>query len=184
MTGALANLEILPGDVFLTRSPTWLGRAIRAMTRSKDEPPTRVNHVGMFVSAARLRGATSIEALWHVRIGRFWRYYAGNSSKVAIYRHPDLDYDVRLAIADDAMRAAGSRYATWKIAFHAVGLGGLLRYGGRVICSSLVGGSYARRAGYRFRGKRGQTITPDDIDDDVRGTGWVRVLPLQRIGRG
>ena len=36
-----------PPDIFFTRGTGWLSGAIRKLTRSRGEPPTIANHVGL-----------------------------------------------------------------------------------------------------------------------------------------
>lgn len=55
--------ELLPGDVFMTRGQGFVSRAIRIFTRTIGEKRTRVNHVGIIVSAGILKTSKEVEAL-------------------------------------------------------------------------------------------------------------------------
>jgi hypothetical protein len=185
---------LLPADVILTRSNTFLGRAIRFAERRPGDPAV-YNHVGMVTRSGLVGGtprhptpddwrqAAMVEALWHVRLGEVWDFYgppAGeNRPEVAVYRPTNVPSNDRSAIAATAEEHVGQRYGWWKLAapladsllsavtpFRDVRLFRRLLFAdSRPICSYLVAKAYASR-GYDF-GVPAGTATPDDVHDYV-----------------
>ncbi len=179
--------ELLPGDVFLTRSPSLLGKLIRWFSRQPGEAPTRYNHVGLIVSRGPITKARSIEALLKVRHGRFFRYYAGDKSEVAIYRMPHIFAHERRSVVQKAMTYQGHKYGIQKLLVHALRkcmppciVSRLLFIDRQPICSWLVAHSY-RTIGVEF-GVPPDAAQPDDIDDWIqKSSAWVEILPPQQI---
>lgn len=110
---------LAPGDLFFTRSPTWLGWAIRLFTRSPGESRTRVNHVGVVVRGGLLSEAVVVEALHHVVKRRLMAAYGPpRRTPVAIYRLKGLSQDERAAIARKSESYVGRKYGYLKIGAH------------------------------------------------------------------
>lgn len=159
-----------PGDVFVTRSETLLGKLIRRFQQSKGEPRTVVNHMGMFLGVAGPREAHTLEALWTVKLRPFLSWLPGHLTKgghVWVFRNAALTRKQQLRIASYAWRTypAGTRYGWWKLLLHAAGLKRMLRLRKRPICSFLVGDAYEQEANYRFGGIPGMELQPDDAWD-------------------
>jgi hypothetical protein len=186
---------LLPADVILTRSNTFLGRAIRFAERRPGDPAV-YNHAGIVTRSGLVGGtprhpdpdnwrqAAMVEALWHVRLGEVWDYYGppagANRPEVAVYRPTNVPSNDRSAIAAAAEEHVGQRYGWWKLFTH---LGDsalsaliprvkdvrLLRrlnfWDARPICSVLVAWAFASR-GYDF-GVPAGSASPDDIHDYV-----------------
>lgn len=201
MTGQ--QLALQTGDIFLTRSDTWLGRAIRFAQRVPGEEPSQVNHVGVILSGddyhPELREtAVSIEALWKVRRGYFRRFYGpgteGERSLVAVYRDVTLTPAEREEIYLSSRLYAGRHYGVAKIPLHAADwavsrllgrnvhafrrLARLDRY---PICSWLVAQAYASTG--RAFGVPAGCASPDDIWDFVTShpEKYLEVHPLRRL---
>jgi len=113
-------LEVQRGDIFLTQGNSIKARIIRWFQRSKGEEPTLFNHAGLFLNNTTLFRAISMEALWRVRTGRFWRFYHGDTSRVAIYRRRRLMSEQRLVVVDKALDFYGNQYGVLKILAHAL----------------------------------------------------------------
>jgi hypothetical protein len=175
-------MELMPGDVGLTASTTWLGRSIR---RWQGVDEAKVNHV--FIVVSRDPGAWSTEALWRVRSGDVRGFYAAPRSKdlVAVYRLKGLTDEDRRSIAREVSRYSARSYGVGKIVLHAIDHV-LSRLSGRTvflarrlarldrvpICSYLAAKAYDRpfvglSTGYRFLGLPPEAVQPDDIMDDV-----------------
>jgi len=179
---------LLAADVILTRSDTWLGKAIRLAERRPGDPAI-YNHVGIvtrsgFVDWDLSHGlqAEMVEALWRVRQGPVWNLYGppagANRPAVAVYRPLNVPSNDRSAIAGAALDHVGQKYGWWKLlgplgdsalSFAARRdvrlLRRLLFVDQRPICSYLVAKAYVTR-GYGF-GVPAGTATPDDIHDYV-----------------
>lgn len=176
------------GDIFLTRGPGLLAGLIRWFQRSRREAPSAVNHTGLILSDASFHLACSIEALARVRVGRFYSFYHGSSSQIAIYRRRELTSEQEYQIAKRALRYKGKRYGLLKLPAHALGwlLGRtvtkrLLFLDAWPICSWVVEKAFAE-IGESF-GVAVDTLQPDDIHDWVvsHPDQWEEILPLSYV---
>jgi hypothetical protein len=157
-----------PGDLILVRGRGRIHRAIRRLTRSDGEAPTRVTHVAVAVSSTEI-----VEADYKLGVVRRkftrgqihrLRYSApGDGEKIALY----------------CRASVGQRYGWGKIALHALGLSRLAFVKSTPVCSALAGHAYAS-AGYYF-GKDPNDLTPDDIADFVEAhpVKFERVSPFE-----
>lgn len=183
---------LLPADVILTRSDTWLGRAIRAAERRGSDTAS-YNHVGVVVSAGELPpqdgdwrlapfGPVMVEALGHVLRRPVWEGYGPqvkDQNAIAVYRPLNLEPGQGQSIARSAMAYVGERYGWWKLFFH-LGDAVISKVAGRdvrllrralfvksrPICSFLVAKAFAA-VGLGFGVKPG-SADPDDVADFCR----------------
>jgi len=170
------DAELLPGDVFLSRSTSLLGRLIRACTRSFGEERSKVNHVGIVVEAGGVRDARVVEALIRVRKHRLWAQYGPpKTDHVAVYRAKNVAAEEMAVIVAEAEEQVGKRYGFGKVIAHfldwlltgAYVFRRLTQNGDYPICSWLVAHAYAK-AGYDF-GQPPGAADPDHIWDFVAG---------------
>ena len=168
------NVKLLPGDVFLSRSTSLLGRLIRVCTRSFGEKRSRVNHVGIVVEAGGVRDAMVVEALIRVRRHRLWAQYGPpRTDYVAVYRAKNVPPEDMANIVAEAEEQVGKKYGFGKVIAHFLDwlLSGayvfrrLTQNGDYPICSWLVAHAYAK-AGYDF-GQPPGAADPDHIWDFV-----------------
>jgi hypothetical protein len=188
-------LTLQAGDVFLTASDSWLGRAIRAFERTPNESPSLVNHTGLILSGDGAVPAVSIEALWHVRVGPFRELYGPpHTHLVAIYRDVTLGPLEQLTIQRVAQRWIGRHYGPFKLVLHALdyAISKVARrdvYAFRrlscsdryPICSWIVARAYAETG--RCFGCDSAQASPDDVHDWILGhpEKWVCIWPLSRL---
>ncbi len=170
------DVTLQPGDVFLTRSTSLLGRLIRICTRSFGEQRSKVNHVGIIVEAGGMQEAVAIEALIKVRRHKLWeRYHPPKKDWIAVYRPQNIPPEDMTIIVAEAEEQVGKPYGFAKIATHFLDwlLAGayvfrrLTQSGDYPICSWLVAHAYSK-AGYTF-GVAPGAADPDDIWDFVIG---------------
>jgi hypothetical protein len=136
-------MQLRVGDIFLTASPSLLGRVIRFFEARKDDP-AEVNHSGLIVVSDRmylqrandeggegypvwesarstvlLTSALSIEALARVRVGDFRSFYGGDcKDRVAIYRDTTLTLCDMHTIHVTAMNYRNDLYGGGKLLLH------------------------------------------------------------------
>ncbi len=161
-------------DVFLTRSRTPLGWAIRLFTRGFGESRTKVNHVGIVVEDGTVEEAIGVEALRTVKRHTLWSNYGpGSSSDITVFRPLNLSEEEKTLIVSMAVGYVGRKYGYLMIAAHfldwfllGVYLFRRLVPGERYpICSWLVAHAFAQ-AGKDFGVDAGMA-SPDDIWDFV-----------------
>jgi len=185
------DVMLKPGDIFLTCSTSWLGRAIRFCTRSFGEKRSRVNHVGVVVQAGDVQTAVVVEALIRVRKHRLWKQYGPpRTDHVALYRATNLTSDDIDSIVAKAVEQVGRPYGFGKIIAHLLDW---LLTGAYVfrrltsdsrypICSWLVAHAYA--AADKHFGVSPGAADPDDIWDFVnKKPGYYeRIVELGSLG--
>lgn len=109
-----------PGDVFFTRSKTFLGKLIRTCTRIIGESRTKANHVGIvrLALAGGPQHTLVIEALSRVKMHRFEDQYDPRKTDIWVYRHLGLSRSRKARIAGRAMSYVGATYGYVKIVAH------------------------------------------------------------------
>lgn len=168
----LHRVDILAGDIVLTRGTSILARAIRWATQEDGEAPTRVNHVGLVVTPNSPHRALIVEALNKVRRHTLNRY-ADTDNEIAIYRPLNLgplQLELILAYMEGKV---GNTYGYGKVVLHALRKFGIplldkveaFQVEEWPICSYLVAKAFDR-VGLDFGVKAGMA-TPDDIYDFV-----------------
>lgn len=179
-----------PGDVFCTRGESLLSKLIRACTRSRGEPETRVNHVGIVVKAGTLKTAVVVEALITVQQHTLWSQYGPPCpDQVVIYRPQGL-FPVELQhMAAKAMSYVGRKYGWGKLVTHFLDwcCGGIylfrrINHSDRYpICTWLLEEA-AEEARLDFGVPKGST-QPDDVDDYCiqHDEDWKCIFPLQKL---
>lgn len=181
-----------PGDIFLSRSNSWFGRAIRWFTREGAEPATKVNHVGIIVEGGPLDQAVAVEALQTVKRHSFWDARVESGGAVAVFRPLNLTPEQTQRIVRYCEAQVGKRYGYHKIVLH-----GLRKFGparaaidrvwSRVgwdrypICSYLVARAF-ETCGLDF-GVAATLAVPDDIWDFCRDhpEKYELILPLTPV---
>lgn len=161
---AVGAPDLEPCDIFFTRAPGWVARAIRWRTRRRGEGVTEVNHVGIVVAPGSFYSAEVVEALVRgARRGQLGEHYAGAADELTVFRPLNLTPRDREIIVARALLYGGRRYGVGKILAHLVGIPWLGRSDRWPICSFLVARAYSA-AGYDF-GVAPCSASPDDIFD-------------------
>jgi hypothetical protein len=191
-------VQLLPGDIVLTRSKSLIGSAIRYF-EARPGDPAWANHVGIIVTAGTDFTAVLVEALWKVRRGPLWDLYgppAGPADKrpeIQVYRLCEPLPDHRQAAAAHAETFVGRRYGVHKIAAHAADwwltrkLGAevfafrrLLRMDRYPICSYLVADAWAQ-GGVSFEVPPG-SADPDHVHDYLLKPGVAQLIYAGVLG--
>lgn len=166
--------DLLPGDVFMTRGHSLISKAIRIFTRTIGEKRTKVNHVGIIVTAGKLETSRVVEALVTVREVKLWSGYGPpTTDDVAIYRPTNLTAEEIGVIVAEAREQVGKTYGFFKILGHFLDwllLGAyifrrLTQNGDYPICSWLVAHAFAKVE--KSFGVDPGAATPDDIWDFI-----------------
>jgi hypothetical protein len=185
-------LILAPADIFLTRSSSLLGRAIRTCTTDylRGEKRSKVNHVGLVVSYGSIYTANVVEALIGVKKHTLAEEY-GSPSKddVAVFRPACLSDERKATVAEKAKSYVGRSYGWVKLATHFLdwSLGGVylfrrMNHSDRYpICSWIVAYAY-KEIGIEF-GVDPKQADPDHIwDYCMKSPGMFSLVrPLRRL---
>lgn len=186
------------GDVVLTRGTSWVARAIRTMTRERNEAPTLVNHAAIVTEPRDTWGETVVvEAIGKGVVQRkLADGYDLSQPGVQVWRHRNPDIGKLAAIR--ARLQIGRKYGYLKLLAHAADwliLRGRFRVFRRIvrldrwpICSYLVAEAYHEAANVLgidvWPGFVAQEMTPDDIFDTVTvRKPWYCVRPRWSVTR-
>lgn len=183
------TVHLVEGDIVLTRSRSWLSRAIRFFTRTALEPPSRVSHSELVIDGGTMTTAAVVSADREGIVARpILPHHAG--SWVEVYR-PAIRHDWKLGAVNRATEKLGAKYPVWRLVAHlldwliVLGLVDVYLFrrflrSGRVLeCSYLVAHAYEP---YLRFGRPAPMVTPDDIDDACqRWERYALVSPLTRL---
>lgn len=177
-----------PGDIFCTRNPMALGRAICWFEKLRSEDNrAEYSHAGVVIG----RPAITFEALWTNRKQNLLKAYAGD--KVLIGRHEFMTPERAVKGWEGIKRYEGKVYAGWRLFLHALPFCSKIGTGNFGVCSELVG-KFISKSGVMLAGKSvsdplvqdylktGESFywkgrTPDDIADMIRDhKGWATVF--------
>lgn len=153
------NIQLLPGDIFCTRNPADLGKAIVAVEKlqAKDSQ-AEYGHSGIVTDIT----GTTLEALWTVK-GNDLLAYKGD--KVLIGRWKGMSPLTFQSGMEAISNQIHETYPWWRLLLMALGLG-KVPTGKYVVCSELVC-KFLIGAGVTTIGDfHGQN--PDDVADMIR----------------
>jgi hypothetical protein len=190
INNAMENINLKPGDVFLTRGKGFLAFAIRICSTTIGEKRSKVNHVGLIVEGVTLQTCIEIEASYKVQRCSFWKVYGPKcQSLVAIFRPTNLSEKEINVIINEAAQQVGKTYGYFKILAHFLDWMLLGAYFFRrffknnkyPICSWLVAHAFAKAG--KYFGVAPGAAQPDDIWDFMQKhpTKYQVILPLSSI---
>ena len=155
-------MKLLPGDIFCTRNPMSLGRAIVVVQKFwSSDNQARYSHAGIIIG----RPGITFEALWTNKKQDLFKAYAGE--EVLIGWHDDMTLERFKAGWDRIKGSEGNIYPLWRIVFHVIPpLAKYLCSGNFKVCSERTGefidGTGIYPDGYFWKGK-----TPDNLADMI-----------------
>ena len=156
-------VALRPGDLFATRNPQGLGKAINVAQKIwATDSQSKYGHVGVVQTE---RGLT-LEALWTISEQNLFIDYAGAEVLIARPINADLD-PVKQALADVKGEHLDQIYPFWRLLLHMIPpLARRVSLGGHyVVCSELVA-KYLHLAGLRHGQYMG--TNPDTLVDEWR----------------
>jgi hypothetical protein len=159
------ELALLPGDIFLTRNPMWLGRTINAVQAFwAADNRSEYSHAGIILN----KNGKTFEALWTVRSQNLQTGYA--SMRVLIGRHELMNVGRFVRGMSRISGLEGKWYPFHRLFFHLFPPAAkYVSTGSFLVCSELTG-KFLWGAGLVdfYKGKN-----PDHLADMVRRhKGW------------
>jgi hypothetical protein len=152
---------IKPGDIFCSRNPMALGRAINAVQKIQSEDDeSQYSHAGIIVNEY----GDTFESLWTIRFAHLSAY---EGQKVLIGRLKDVSPEAINAALAHVLRHNGKIYPAWRLVFHLFPL--MAKYvssGEFPVCSELAM-EFVKIAGIGHIG-RWQGKNPDHVADFIR----------------
>ena len=157
----MTKIKLKPGDIFLTRNPMALGKAINWIQRIKSNDNESIySHAGIITTESGM----TLEALWTIKSQNLFEAYRG--AKVMIGRHADMTKDHYLMGIKAVRPFTGRIYPFHRLFFHLIpGASKYINSGRFLVCSELVD-KFLFESGVERRWYRGRN--PDHIADMVR----------------
>lgn len=154
------EFELKPGDIFCTRNPMWLGRAINGVQRFwSSDGESKYSHAGIILNSDGL----TLEALWTIREQNLFSAYAG--CQVLIGRHVNMNPEAFREGMIAVNKYRGRWYPFHRLVFHLFPPAAKYISTGRyVVCSELAAKFLvAAKCMRQWRGKN-----PDHLADMIR----------------
>ena len=127
-------MKLQPGDIFCSKNPMALGRAINAVQAfwARDNS-SEYSHAGIILN----KQGTTYEALWTVRSQYLREAYGG--SKVLIGRHRRMDLKKFARGIKYIAHHTGQFYPFWRLPLHLIPpCARMLSFTDRLVCSELT----------------------------------------------
>jgi len=156
------DIKLLPGDIFCSRNPMWLGIAINAVQRFWDvDNQCDYGHAGIITGVF----GNTLEALWTVKAQNVWRAYdSPDRGGLLIGRNQNMTYDKFLAGMEAVKVYKGNPYPLWRLFLHLIPpLGKYLSTGKFLVCSELTAKFLVGAGELNFY----KGVTPDYLQDMI-----------------
>jgi len=146
--------QLKPGDIFCTKNPMWLGRAINAVQWfwSKDGEST-YSHAGIILDPEGL----TFESLWTIRKSRLDSYHG---ERILIGRDVGMTQERFYDGWRRVMHLEGKWYPAWRLLLHALPPTARISVTGIPVCSELA---WLFVDGHGWAG-----VNPDTLADRIR----------------
>jgi hypothetical protein len=156
-------MKLQQGDIFVTRNPMWLGRAITAAERFwATDNQARYSHAGIVLTPA----GDTFESLWTIRQAHI-DAYKGHHVLIGRATSPTA-CDQYKAIGQVRSDHEGGVYPAWRLLFHLFPpLAKYISSGRFPVCSELVVKKEIL-SGVSAWGTRWQGYNPDAVADAIR----------------
>jgi len=178
--------ELKPGDLFCTKNPMWLGKAIAwfEKLKSKDNQ-AEYSHAGIIIGVP----AITFEAVWTNKKQDLLKAYRGQ--KVLIGRHANMNMSSFQRGWNGVKKYEGKYYAGWRLLLHALPFTSKIGTGNFAVCSelvmkflskSLVMLNESNKDDVAKAIRTGESLywkgwNPDDVADMIRDhKGWYKVF--------
>ncbi len=159
----MSKLLLAPGDVFSTKNPQGLGRAICIAEAAKSQDGTaEYGHSGIIQDPA----GKTFEAVWKIAEQNLFEAYKGQ--KVVIARWQGMTPEAFKKGIDSVYPLLGRSYPYHRLLLHALGLGRFVHYLHTPVCSELTAQFLIAAGAITLAGQNFWGITPDNLVDEWR----------------
>ncbi|MBC2712071.1 MAG: hypothetical protein HGJ94_14125 [Desulfosarcina sp.] len=126
------KIILKPGDIFCTRNPMWLGRAINSVQKFNSvDNESSYSHAGIIIDLH-----LTFESLWTIKKGSLSAY---EEKKVLIGRHTKMTQDLFEAGIAPVLKHEGQMYPVWRLVLHLIPpMAKYISNGKNPVCSELV----------------------------------------------
>jgi len=132
-TGKNIYPKVQPGDIFCTKNPMWLGRAINMVQKVwADDAESKYSHSGIIID----KFGTTIESLWRVKNQNLFEAYEGQQILIG---RADLMTSASFNSGKEKIKSHDRDvYPFYRLFFHLIPpLARHINFG-RVVCSELT----------------------------------------------
>lgn len=108
-------MNLQKGDLFATRNPMALGRAINLLQRIwAHDDDSKFSHAGIIRDSA----GTTFESNWHIESQNLFKAYGGK--RVLIVRHKGMNSETYKKGWEAVKHLEGKLYPVWRLVFHII----------------------------------------------------------------
>lgn len=164
-------IHLQPGDVFASRNPQGLGKAIcLAESLKSADGEAEYGHTGIITNSM---GGT-IEAVWSIREQNLFKEYKG--MKVLVARWGGMDLKAYEEGYNSIKKQIGRMYPYHRLFLHMIGLARFLHFFNTPVCSELTAMFLINAGAITLEGKECWGATPDNLVDEWRISKYFDVI--------
>jgi len=165
------NIQLQQGDVFATKNPQSLGKAITFMEALRNESGSaEYSHAGIIMNE---KGCT-FEAVWHIEEQNLFEAYKGD--KVIIARWTGMNPDNFQKGWDAVKGELGMTYPYSRLFLHLIGLARWIHLGKDTVCSELAEKFLINAGAIMIAGKNWWGLTPQELVDEWRVSKYFNII--------
>ena len=168
----VGDIILRPGDVFATRNPQGLGKAICFVEAEKSaDGQAEYGHSGIITDGS----GKTLEAVWTIAEQSLFEAYAGQ--KTIICRYVDMTPEAFQKGLDSVKGELGRPYPFWRLFLHLFGLGKVhLSDDSTPVCSELTQKFLINAGCITQSGKNWWGLNPDNLVDEWRISRYFRIV--------
>lgn len=165
------DIQLKPGDVFASKNPQGLGRAILiAQSYKSADEAAEYGHTGIITSSY----GNTVEAVWSIKEQNLFDAYKG--MKVLVARWQGMD-DVAYKCGYNAIKKnIGRVYPWYRLVWHLLGLARWFHVFKTPVCSELTAMFLIGAGAVTLEGTEPWGATPDSLVDEWRISKYFDIL--------
>lgn len=157
------DIELKLGDIFATRNPQGLGKAILLMQDVKSQDgKSDYGHTGIITSSS----GDTFEALWTIKEQKLFEAYKG--SQVLVARWDGMTLEAFNQGFSEVSKMKDRMYPWYRLVWHALGLARWVHFLKTPVCSEITAHFLLHAGATCIYGENYWGITPDNLVDEWR----------------